>query len=169
VAPEDVQLPTNDTAVIAVIVTTGAVGTGGRVTILVPEEYVGPVEFIAEITSEYIVLGDRPVKLADLLATPESVEGITICPLIEYVYDVALVPPVQVAVNEVSLKDVIEIIGVVGGKIKVFALTDVDDTLFVIFTAVITKEYVVSGERDVKVAVLPTTLGVTVRVFNVYV
>ena len=172
-APEDVQLPTNDTAVIALIVTTGAVGTGGRVIILVPEEYVGPVEFTAEIINEYIVLGDRPVKLADLLATPESVEGVTSCPLIEYVYEVALVPPVQVAVNEVSLMVFTETIGVVGGKINVVALTDVElfDVLYTEFTAVTTKVYAVAAESPVKVAVLPDTLsvGVTAIVFSVYV
>lgn len=168
-APTPVQLPTNDTAVTELIVTKGALGAGGRVVRLVLEEYVGPVEFIAEIISEYDVLGDSPVKLADLLARPASVEGVTSCPLIEYVYDVALIPPVQVALNDVSLMVFIDTIGAVGGKIKVVALTEVADVLPTVFTAVTTKEYVVSGERDVNVAVLPSTIGVIGTVFSVYV
>jgi len=155
------------------MLTTGIVGGEGRVVILVVEEYVGPVEFIADITSEYVLLGDRPVKVADLLATPASVEGVTSCPLIEYVYDVALIPPVQVAVNEVSLRVFIETIGVVGGKINVVALTEVElvDVLYTEFTAVTTKVYAVAAESPVKVAVLPDTLsvGVTATVFSVYV
>jgi hypothetical protein len=77
-----VQLATNDTAVIEPMLTIGAVGAGGRVIILVIEEYVGPVEFMAAIISEYVVLGVSPVKLAVLLATPASVEGVTSCPSI---------------------------------------------------------------------------------------
>jgi hypothetical protein len=167
VAPEDIQLATNDTAVTELIVTKGGLGAGGRVVRLVLEEYVAPLEFIAEIISEYVVLGISPVKLADLLATPASVEGVTSCPLMEYVYDVALIAPVQVTLNEVSLSVFIDKIGTVGGKINVVALTELADILPVVFTAVTTKEYVVSGERDVKVAVLPTTLGVIGTVFSV--
>lgn len=77
-----VQVATNDTAVIEPMLTIGAVGTGGRVVRLVIEEYVGPVEFMAVIISEYVVLGLSPVKLADLLATPASVEGVTSSPSI---------------------------------------------------------------------------------------
>ena len=160
-----VQVATNEVVFIEPMLTTGMVGGGGRVVILVLEEYVDPVE--------YMLLGDRLVKLADLLATPESVEGVTSCPLIEYVYDVALVPPVQVAVNEVSLMVFTETIGVVGGKINVVALTDVElvDVLYTEFTAVTTKVYAVAAESPVKVAVLPDTLsvGVTAIVFSVYV
>lgn len=86
-------------------------------------------------------------------------------------YEVALIPPVQVAVNDVSLRVFIDTTGVVGGKINVVALTEVElvDVLYTLFTPVIIKEYAVAGESPVKVAVLPSTVGVTVTVFSVYV
>jgi hypothetical protein len=174
VAPTTAQLAENPKAVILVIVTRGTVGGGGRVVRIVAKEYVGPVEFMAAITREYVVLANNPVKLADLLATPASVEGVTKFPSIEYVYEVALVPPVQVAVKEVSLKSVIVTTGAVGGKIKVVALTLVEtaDVLCILFNAVTNKEYDVSGKSPVKVAVLPDTLsveGTVVTLFSLYV
>jgi hypothetical protein len=150
-------------------VSTGTVGAGGSVVILVDEEYVGPLKFTAAMIREYVVFADRPVKLADLLRTPASIEGVTNCPFIAYVYEVALKAPVQVAVNEVSLRLVIVTSGAVGAKGKVVILTELDDILSVAFIAVITKEYTVSGKSPVKFAVLPATLGVAETVFSVYV
>jgi hypothetical protein len=155
-------------AVILLIVTTGAAGAGGSVVTLVVED-VGPVTFTAAITREYVVLANKPVKLADLLRTPASIKGVTNWPFIAYVYEVALKAPVQVAVNEVSLKLVIVTSGAVGAKGKVVILTELDDILSVAFIAVITKEYTVSGKSPVKFAVVPDTLGVAETVFSVYV
>jgi hypothetical protein len=163
-----VQLARNELELIKLMLIIGTVGAGGSVVRLVVDD-VSPVEFTADITREYVVLGFRPIKLAVLLRTPASVEGVTDSPSIEYVYEVALKAPVQVAVNELSLRLVIVITGAVGGKIKVLVLTvdEAADVLYIEFTAVTTKKYAVSGESPVKVAVFPTTLGVKETVFSV--
>jgi len=66
-------------------VTTGTVGGGIKVVIVVPTEFVEFVELVAVTTSVYEVDAVNPVKLADLLARPLSVEGVAEDPFSVYV------------------------------------------------------------------------------------
>ena len=65
--------------------TTGTVGRGIKVVTVVPVELVEFVELVAVTTSVYGVDAVKPVKVADLLARPLSVEGVAGDPFSVYV------------------------------------------------------------------------------------
>ena len=142
----------NVRAVILLTVTTGKVGAGGIVVKLDASEYVEPVVFVAITMREYVLLGNRPVKVAERLATPLSVEGMAACPLREYEYEVAPTP-VQFAVNDTSVIELTVTTGVVGGGPDVSTVT-VEFLEPVPFVATSITAYVVEAVKPVKVAVL---------------
>jgi hypothetical protein len=71
-----VQLATKEEGVILLMVTTAATGGGMRVVRLTEVESAVLASFTAVTTKLYIVDGESPVKVAVLLATPLSVEGV---------------------------------------------------------------------------------------------
>ena len=109
-----VHLAANDKAVTLLSVTTGTVGAGGIVVTVFPTEYVVPVGFTAATIRAYVLLGDRPVNVAERLVRPASIEGVTNCELTAYMYEMTPIAPVQVAVNETSVVLVMVTTGIVG-------------------------------------------------------
>lgn len=156
---------------ILLIVTTGIVGAGGSVVRLLATEYVLPVAFTAATIKEYVLLADRPVKVAVRPTRAFSVEGITLCPLILYVYEAAPAAPVQLALKDESLIEASVTTGIVGGGPIVCTLMADELVEPVPFVATTTTAYVVDAVNPVNVTVLlrraEFTLGVTEVPFSV--
>jgi hypothetical protein len=157
--------------VILLIVTTGKVGAGGSVVRLLGIEYVVPVAFTAATIREYVLLANKPVKVAVRPTRAFSVEGTILCPLILYVYEAAPAAPVQLAVNDESLIEDTVTTGIVGGGPIVCTL--IADELIepVPFVATTTTAYVVDAVNPVNVTALlrraEFMLGVTELPFSV--